>query len=104
MLGEVSWLKMGYYRSWPRGTYGSSDPANLDRDTNCCRNVANAMGSTPYNGSNCNNTSFGSVHTTGGANFAMADASVRYITSDVSMATYLSLASRNGEEVLGNDF
>jgi prepilin-type N-terminal cleavage/methylation domain-containing protein/prepilin-type processing-associated H-X9-DG protein len=104
MLGEVSWAKMGYYRTWTRGTYGDSDPTTTDRDTNCCRNVANAMSSTPYNGSNCNNTSFGSVHVGGGANFAMADASVRYLAPDISMATYLSLASRNGEEVIGSDF
>ena len=105
MLGEVSWSKMGYYRTWTRGTYGSSDPNNLDRDTNCCRNVANAMSSTKYNGSNCNNTSFGSEHANGGANFAMADASVRYLdASEISMDTYMALASRNGEEVLGNDF
>jgi prepilin-type N-terminal cleavage/methylation domain-containing protein/prepilin-type processing-associated H-X9-DG protein len=104
MLGEVSWVKMGYYRTWTRGTYGSSDPNNYDRDTNCCRNVANAMSSTKYNGSNCNNTSFGSEHANGGANFAMADGSVRYLLPDVSMDTYMALASRNGEEVIGSDY
>ena len=104
MLGEVSWPKMGYYRTWIRGTYGDSDPTTTDRDTNCCRNVANAMSSTVYNGSNCNNTSFGSLHANGGANFALADGSVRYVAPDISMSTYMSLASRNGDEVIGADF
>ena len=101
MAEEVGYLCSS---SWPRGTYGDSNATDTDRDTNCCRNVTNAMSSTPYNGSNCNNTSFGSVHINGGANFAMADASVRYLNQDVSMSTYMALASRNGEEVLGNDF
>jgi prepilin-type N-terminal cleavage/methylation domain-containing protein len=104
MLGEMSWPKANYYRIWTRGTYDDS-PGNLDRDTTCCRNVANSFSSTPYNGAdNANNTSFGSQHVNGGANFAMGDASIRYIMPEVSMATYLSLASRNGEEVIKNDY
>jgi prepilin-type N-terminal cleavage/methylation domain-containing protein len=104
MLGEVSWSKANYYRIWSRGTYNDAI-ATLDRDTTCCRNVANAMKSTPYNGAdNANNNSFGSEHAAIGANFAMADASVRFISAEISMNTYLSLASRNGDEVLGNDY
>jgi prepilin-type N-terminal cleavage/methylation domain-containing protein len=103
MLGEMSWNKAFYYRAWLRGSY--DDTSTPDRDTTCCRNVANALASTIYDGgSNANNVSFGSQHINGGANFAMADASIRYIMPDVSMRTYLSLASRNGEEVLKNDY
>ena len=103
MLGEMSWDKANYYRAWLRGTY--DDTTTPDRDTTCCRNVANAIGSTPYdNADNANNVSFGSEHPVHGANFAMADASIRYIMPDVSMNTYLSLASRNGEEVIKNDY
>jgi prepilin-type N-terminal cleavage/methylation domain-containing protein len=104
MLGEMSWTNANYYRVWTRGTYDDS-PSTIDRDTTCCRNVANAFCSTPYDGAdNANNTSFGSQHVGKGANFTMADASVRYIMPDVSMATYLGLASRNGEEVLKSDY
>ncbi len=102
MLGEMSWTKANYYRVWTRGTY--DDSTNPDRDTTCCRNVANALSSTPYNGSdNANNTSFGSEHTGGGANFALADGSVRWVSQGISLPTYLSVASYNGGEVV-NDF
>jgi prepilin-type N-terminal cleavage/methylation domain-containing protein/prepilin-type processing-associated H-X9-DG protein len=99
MLGEMSWNNANYYRVWTRGTYSDGQ----DRDTTCCRNVANTIGSTPYNGSdNANNTSFGSNHGSGGANFAMADGSVRFISATINMGTYLSLASYNGGEVIGS--
>jgi prepilin-type N-terminal cleavage/methylation domain-containing protein len=101
MVGEMSWNDANYYRVWTRGTYDDAQ----DRDTTCCRNVANGMKSTPYNGSNnANDTSFGSEHTPKGANFALGDASVRWITADISMRTFLSAASRNGGETLGADF
>jgi prepilin-type processing-associated H-X9-DG protein len=103
MLGEMSWDKANYYRAWLRGSW--DDTSTPDRDTTCCRNVANALSSTPYNGGgDANNVSFGSMHQGGGANFAMADASVKYILPEISMNTYLSIASRNGEEVLKNDY
>jgi prepilin-type N-terminal cleavage/methylation domain-containing protein/prepilin-type processing-associated H-X9-DG protein len=103
MLGEMSWLNANVYRTWTRGTFAETgDP---DRDSTCCRNVANAFSSTPYNqANNANNVSFGSVHAGGAANFAFADGSVKYLSGDVSMSTYLGLASRNGEELLKNDF
>ena len=102
MLGEMSWTKANYYRVWTRGTY--DDTTNPDRDTTCCRNVENALSSTPYNGSdNANNVSFGSEHTGRGANFALADGSVRWVSPNITLATYLSIASYNGGEVI-NDF
>jgi prepilin-type N-terminal cleavage/methylation domain-containing protein/prepilin-type processing-associated H-X9-DG protein len=101
LLGEMSWTKANYYRVWTRGTY--DDTSSPDRDTTCCRNVANPLRSTPYNGSdNANNTSFGSEHTGGGANFALADGSVRWVSADISMVTYRSLASYNGGEVISD--
>ena len=101
MLGELSWDAANSYRIWTRGTY--DDTRNPDRDLTCCRNVANAMNSTRYNGSNnWNNASFGSMHT-GGANFAMADGSVHFLQAALPMNTYLSLASRNGGEAVSFD-
>jgi prepilin-type N-terminal cleavage/methylation domain-containing protein/prepilin-type processing-associated H-X9-DG protein len=103
MLGEMSWTDANYYRVWTRGTY--DDTTNPDRDTTCCRNVANAINSTPYNGSNnANNTSFGSEHAARGANFAMGDGSVRWVSASISLGTYLSVASMNGGELIGSDF
>jgi prepilin-type processing-associated H-X9-DG protein len=65
------------------------------------RNVANTMGSTAYNGNdNFNDVSFGSMHSPRGAHFAMADGSVHYLTSTINFGLYLSLASRNGGEVV----
>jgi prepilin-type N-terminal cleavage/methylation domain-containing protein len=101
MIGEMSWDKANYYRVWTRGTFDDVQ----DRDTTCCRNVQNAFRSTPYDGSdNANNTSFGSEHSGGGAHFALADGSARYLMPDISLATYLSVASYNGEESIGADF
>jgi type II secretory pathway pseudopilin PulG len=95
MIGEMSWDKANYYRVWTRGTFDDGQ----DRDMTCCRNVANTMNSTPYNGSNnANNTSFGSEHSPGGAHFALCDGSVRFLHIDISMSVYLSAASRDGGE------
>ncbi len=46
---------------------------------------------------------FGSGHT-GGANFTLADGSVRFIRDSISPATLLYLGTRAGGEVIGNDF
>lgn len=46
---------------------------------------------------------FGSAHS-GGANFAMADGSVRFIRESLSPLTFRSLGTRAGGEVIGNDF
>lgn len=100
MLGEQSWTAANYYRVWHRGTF--NDTSVPYRDTTCCRNVLNQMYATPYNGGgNSNNTSFGSEHSGHGANFALADGSVRWIAASINMGTYLGLASYNGEESLG---
>jgi prepilin-type processing-associated H-X9-DG protein len=97
MLGEMSWTNANYYRVWHRGTYSDDQ----DRDTTCCRNVANAISSTPYDGSsNANDTSFGSQHAGNGANFALADGSVRWVDIQISMGVYLSVASYNGGETI----
>ena len=44
----------------------------------------------------------GSFHP-GGANFAFADGSVRFVKDSVSMVTYQSLGTRNGGEVVSSD-
>jgi len=47
--------------------------------------------------------SFRSRHT-GGANFALGDASVRFVRDSIALATYRNAASHSGGEVLGNDW
>ncbi len=42
----------------------------------------------------------GSYHT-GGAQFCLADGSVRFISENISMTTYRRLATRDGGEVVG---
>jgi hypothetical protein len=102
MLGELSWDKANSYRVWTRGTY--DDTTNPDRDLTCCRNVANAMNSTSYNGSNnWNNASFGSAHSPDGAHFSFADGSARFLFASINMNVYLSIASRDGGESLELD-
>jgi prepilin-type processing-associated H-X9-DG protein len=100
MIGEMSWYNAGYYRVWTRGTWSGD---TLNRDTTCCRNVdqTSPINLVPYdsnNADNANNVSFGSDHTGKGANFSMADGSVRWISASIAMPTYLSLASYNGGE------
>ena len=41
---------------------------------------------------------------TGGVNVLLCDGSVRSVTSNVSITTWRSMGTRNGGEVLGNDF
>jgi prepilin-type processing-associated H-X9-DG protein len=39
-----------------------------------------------------------------GVNLALCDGSVRFVSNSISLATWRALGSRNGGEVLGNDF
>jgi prepilin-type processing-associated H-X9-DG protein len=68
------------------------------------KNVANPMNATPYNGSNnFNDVSFGSQHGGGGANFVLADGSVRFVRQAIDINMYRAAASRDGGEALGLD-
>jgi prepilin-type N-terminal cleavage/methylation domain-containing protein/prepilin-type processing-associated H-X9-DG protein len=94
MLGESSWDAVSTYRAWVRGSYDATE-------LTAARNVANAMSSTPYNQSNnFTDVSFGSKHVGKGANFAFSDGSVRYLTPQISLGVFFSVASRDGGETL----
>ena len=41
---------------------------------------------------------------TGGVNVALCDGSVRFVRNSISIATWQSLGTMNGSEVIGNDF
>jgi prepilin-type N-terminal cleavage/methylation domain-containing protein len=46
-----------------------------------------------------NNLPFASFHT-GGVNFSFGDASVRFISESIDVATYLAFGSRNGDDIV----
>jgi hypothetical protein len=97
MVGEISWNNFGTYRVWLRGNFSDAG-SGTGGDITSCKNVATAFNTTSYNGSNNqNNVSFGSEHI-GGANFALADASVRFISTSLNLSLYLSAASKDGGE------
>ncbi len=92
MVGELSWVNNvtgTRYRSWVRGC----DTAPV---CSGARNVVNAINSPSI--ALFNDIAFGSMHPQG-ANFGMADGSIRYINEGISLTTYRSLASCNGGEV-----
>jgi prepilin-type N-terminal cleavage/methylation domain-containing protein len=94
MIGEISWFNGvtgTRYRSWVRGC----DTAPVCAGA---RNVANAINSPSI--ALFNDIAFGSMHP-GGANFVLADASVRFISDSIYLGTYWSLASRTGRETVG---
>jgi prepilin-type N-terminal cleavage/methylation domain-containing protein len=105
MLGEISLTlpvnmpgtttaQPNQYRSWIRGNTTSTG-ANGSGTT---KNVRYPINSTFYNGSNnFNEISFGSHHP-GGAQFALGDASVRFISQTIDLLIYQASASMNQKE------
>jgi prepilin-type N-terminal cleavage/methylation domain-containing protein len=93
LLGELSWENANCYRNWVRGlSSATAHPA--------AKNVLNGIGVTPYNGSNnFNDVSYGSEHP-GGCQFALGDASVRFVTKNMDIIAYRAAASRDGGEPL----
>jgi prepilin-type N-terminal cleavage/methylation domain-containing protein len=92
MLGELSWRDANCFRVWTRGYFSAGGSATS------CKNVRNAVRSTPFNGTNnFNDVSFGSDHP-GGTTFCKADGSVAFLDESIQWDVYVSLASRNGGE------
>jgi len=92
LVGEMSWsnpVTGTRYRTWIRG---------CDNDGVCAgsRNIVNAINSPSI--ALFNDISFGSTHIAG-ANFVMADGSVRMVKESIDLEVYRGLASRNGGEV-----
>jgi len=96
MVFEASWtgLDAGTYRAWQRGF-------NWNSDSNCSRNVTNAMKVQTYTTTGTyNDVSMGSNHSNG-CNVAFADGSIRFLSENIDLNTVLKpLASRASGEVI----
>jgi hypothetical protein len=101
LIGESSW-DFGIARVWAVGSLYEPANANHHWATYAARNVAvpiNTSTSARFLGSP-NDIAFGSLHT-GGAHFALADGSSRFISENIEIATYKALASRSVGETIG---
>lgn len=83
LFGEAAWIA------------GMSNSITWPCDMVCCKNIAYGINFEPW--APWHDRSFASCHP-GGVNFVNADGSLHFIIDDIDMATYMGLASRNGEE------
>lgn len=95
MLAELSRMipqgVTSHYRSWIRGQNGGSGAT---------KNVMNPINAAFYSGgNNFNDISFGSEHP-GGCQFAMGDASLRFLTQSIDLNLYKASASMDGGETI----
>lgn len=92
MVGEISWDGANVYRTWHRGCDGTACAS--------AKNILNGLNTTPYISTapaNFNEVSFGSQHP-GGAQFAVSDGSVRFLSETVDLALYKAAADCAGKE------
>ena len=98
-VGEASWSTgqepNTTARNWIFGVNGPFDTTETNRAFPVAKNVLYPMNSNRIN--RFNSTSFGSQHPDG-AQFAMADGSVQFVTDLIDNSVYLAMASRDGDE------
>ena len=107
MVGEVIPSQAADSNFWNEngGTAGTTIPINWNSNTipaadpTCKGQWQNAVLGCRFGAAS---KGFKSMHP-GGANFLFADGSVRFLKSSISTATYASLGSRNGGEVISAD-
>ncbi|MEM2002131.1 MAG: DUF1559 domain-containing protein [Candidatus Methanomethylicaceae archaeon] len=91
LFAELSWGDMRYYRSWIYcEEYSSPNDWYM-----CAKNIAHPLNSRID--STWNDIAFGSDHPSG-ANFSLADGSVRFISDTIDFDLYRALSSRDGRE------
>ena len=105
MVGEMSWspgaitptnIAGTRFRGWARGC----DNPLITQVCGGIKTISNAINA--YSNTLFNEMPFGSQHT-GGTNFAMGDASVRFLNASININAYRAAASYNGGEVLPLD-
>jgi prepilin-type N-terminal cleavage/methylation domain-containing protein len=92
LLGELSWEGMPYYRAW---VFGKVKDATNGNAHYAAKNITFPLGSEDT--TVLNDVALGSNHP-GGAQFAMGDASVRFVSETIDFNVYLATASRDGKE------
>lgn len=85
------------FRGWGRGCDNPASGAPVCGGIKTIANAINAYSNTLFN-----EMPFGSQHT-GGTNFAMGDASIRFLNASININAYRAAASYNGGEVLPLD-
>jgi len=91
VIGEISWNAANCYRAWNRGVSGANAGGSI-------KNIQNPINAVPYNNAdNFNDVSFGSQHP-GGAQFALGDGKVTFLSENMDMGIYRALGSREGAE------
>jgi len=94
LFAELSWKDMPYYRMWVRGKFDDTRGTLFL----VSKNMQYPLGS--RNTDTWNSVAFGSEHP-GGANFSMADGSVRFVSTSIDFVVYLATGSRDGKEAEG---
>ncbi len=94
LFGEISWNAMDKYRPWLRAKY-SDHRGVLYLISKNIEFPINSGNDTKWNA-----IAFGSEHP-GGAQFGMADGSVRFVSETIDWGVYLATASKNGGEPEG---
>ena len=106
LLGETTeGHRSGQSNIWSNGNRFTSSlrtcstPLNFPLDPNGTDGVVFNGSVSGADGGRCNG-GFSSSHT-GGANFALSDASVRFVADNIAVIPYAATATRNGGEVIG---
>lgn len=85
----------GQFRGNVAGLPGGSRPIPINRDS-----LGERLRVTHSSGTNRTSMGFSSWHQ-GGAHFAIADGSVRYISDSIDLNTYVNLSARSDGQVIG---
>jgi len=102
LVGEIS-NPGGDGASWVRGiAFGTTQSAANGMSSSKNINFGINVLLTPVSANQFNDISFASYHTRG-AQFTLADGSVRYMSENVNSSTYKAAASQDGGEIEGLD-
>ncbi|WP_425399872.1 DUF1559 domain-containing protein [Aeoliella sp.] len=105
LVGELSW-DSGGNRTWVVGSLSTASNHNYEWITYGGRNMRRPLNTQAFkrgvSGSPANDVGFGSLHP-GGANFALADGSSRFVSENVELAVLKAASTRAHQEVFSFD-